>query len=236
MKSYKLVLLFLFFSFTAFSQTKNFIDQPYIETQAKVDALVVPDRIYMTITLNESDSRNKVSTEEQEKQMVKVLNSIGIDTQKDLSLLELNSQFKKYFLSDKKVLKTKVYSLLVRNGATAGKVLVGLEKIKISNVVIREVKYSKVADLMLQLKAKAILKAKRTADSLVIPLNQKVGKALHISDVRNANSNYGRWNLENNVQIRGAVSSYGNRASEPFALDFQELKFTALVNVKFALE
>lgn len=223
----------MFFSITTFSQTKNFIDQPYIETQAEVDALVVPDRIYMTITISESDNRNKVSTEELEQQMIKVLKAIGIDTNRDLSLLELNSEFKKFFLSDKKVLKTKIYSLLVRDGATAGKVLVSLEKAKISNVDIRKVEYSKLADLILQLKAKAILKAKRTADSLVIPLNQTVGKALLITDVENEPSR--RRQAASNVQIQ-LNGIYGNRAADPLALDFQQLKFSAKVSVKFALQ
>ena len=42
-------------------QTKNFIDQPYIETTAKVDSLVKPDIIYLDILLQEKDNRNKVS-------------------------------------------------------------------------------------------------------------------------------------------------------------------------------
>jgi uncharacterized protein YggE len=234
MKLYKLILPLMFLSINSFSQTKNFIDQPYIETQAEVDALVVPDRIYLTITINESDSRNKVSTEEQEKQMIKVLKAIGIDTNKDLSLLELNSHFKKFFLSDKKVLKTKMYSLLVRDGFTAGKALVSLEKANISNVQIRKVEYSKLASLMLELKTKAILKAKRTAESLATPLNQKVGKALLITDVQDTDTR--GWAAATNVQIRGSSSIYGNRATEPFALDFKELKFTAKVSVKFALQ
>jgi uncharacterized protein YggE len=233
MKLYKLTLLLMFFSITVFSQSKNFIDQPYIETQAKVDALVVPDRIYMTITINESDSRNKVSTEELEQQMVKVLKAIGIDTTKDLSLLEMNSEFKKYFLSDKKVLKTKMFSLLVRDGATASKVLVGLEKANISNVQVQKVEYSKMADLLLQLKTQAILKAKRTADSLAIPLNQKVGKALLITDIEDP---YDRPYKGSNVRIRGTASLYGNRATEPFIIDFKQLQFAAKVSVKFALE
>ncbi len=38
---------------------KSFIDQPFVETNAKVDTLVVPDKIYISINLNEADSKNK---------------------------------------------------------------------------------------------------------------------------------------------------------------------------------
>jgi hypothetical protein len=164
--------------------------------------------------------------------MIKTLEAIGIDVKKDLSLLEFSSEFRKYFLSNKKVLKTKIYSLLVRDGVTASKVLVSLEKANISNVIIEKIEYSKSPELLLQLKSKAILKAKRTADSLAIPLNQKIGKALFISDLKIERNV--RW-TGSNVQIRGAASLYGNNAMGDLALDFKQMKFTAKLSVKFAL-
>lgn len=56
------------------TQNKNFIDQPYLETLASVDTLVVQDKIHLLVVLNKEDSRNKGSTEEPETTMVKVLN------------------------------------------------------------------------------------------------------------------------------------------------------------------
>lgn len=64
----KIVLLFLtFVTIHSFSQTKNFIDLPYIETAAKVDTLVVPDRIYLNISIAEQDTKGKIAVEELEK-------------------------------------------------------------------------------------------------------------------------------------------------------------------------
>ena len=182
MKNSAFFLFLIFISSNSFSQSKNFIDQPYIETEAQVDSLVIPDRIYMTITLNEADSKNKKSTEQLENQMNRVLKSIGIDIKKDLSLLDFSSDFKKYFLSSQKVQKIKMFSLLVRDAKTVGRVLVGLEKAKISNVIIEKVEYSKADELILSLKSKAILEAKKNAESVSKPLGQKVEKAIFISD------------------------------------------------------
>ena len=47
-----------------FSQTKNFIDQPYLETSAKADTLVIPDRIYLDILISEKDTKDKKSIED----------------------------------------------------------------------------------------------------------------------------------------------------------------------------
>ena len=66
----KLTLLFLIIlSSKSISQTKNFIDLPYIETSARVDTLVIPDRIYLKIIISEKDTKNEKSVEELENLM-----------------------------------------------------------------------------------------------------------------------------------------------------------------------
>jgi len=91
------LIFVMFFVWNLFSAQKNFLDQPYIEVSASVDTLVVPDRIYVSITLNEADSKNKKSVEEQEKQLETILKKLKINTDKDLSVLGYSSDFKKYF-------------------------------------------------------------------------------------------------------------------------------------------
>lgn len=235
MKTISIFTLLLLVNFNAFSQEKNFIDHPYIETTAKSDTLVVPDNIYITIILNESDSKNKKSTEELEITLEQTLKKLNINTQKDLSLLDYNSDFKKYFLKGQNILKIKNYSLLVHDAVTAGKVLAELENVGISNVEIAKTEYSKAEELIENLKSSAILKAKKYANKLANPLEQKVGKAIFISD----NSATVLSQLQGQVagvQIRGAASLYGNRATEPILVDFQKLKFESQVSVKFTLE
>ena len=113
MNKFPLLPAMLFFSMLTFGQTKNFIDQPYLETTAMVDTLVKPDIIYLDILLRESDNRNRESVEELEIKMASKLVSLGIDLKKQLSLSDLGSNFKKYFLKQKDVLKSKAYQLKV---------------------------------------------------------------------------------------------------------------------------
>lgn len=235
MKTLSLFTILFLASFNTFSQEKNFIDHPYIEITAKSDTLVVPDNIYITIILNESESKNKKSTEELEITLEQTLNKLNINTQKDLSLLDYNSDFKKYFLKGQNILKIKNYSLLVHDAVTAGKVLAELENVGISNVEIAKTEYSKAEELIENLKSSAILKAKKYANKLVNPIGQKAGKAIFISD----NSATVLSQLQGQVagvQIRGAASLYGNRATEPILVDFQKLKFESQVSVRFTLE
>ena len=69
--------LTIFISNIVYSQTKNFIDQPYIETKSRVDTLVTPDRIFLSIFINEEDTKGKISVEEQENKMASTLKLLG---------------------------------------------------------------------------------------------------------------------------------------------------------------
>ena len=231
------LIFVMFFVWNLFSAQKNFLDQPYIEVSASVDTLVVPDRIYVSITLNEADSKNKKSVEEQEKQLETILKKLKINTDKDLSVLGYSSDFKKYFLKGQSILKTKKYSLLVRDAYTLGNVLISLEEAGISNTEVEKVEYSKSKELLLELKSEAVKRSRITADKLVKPLNQKAGKALYISD-----TNYGGigdYELTTNEIFSLQEMDYKKgSASEEFLrkLDFQKIKFSTTVYVKYQLD
>jgi uncharacterized protein YggE len=154
------------------SQTKNFLDVSYLETSARVDTLVSPDKIYLSITIKEKDSKGRKSVEEQENKMAQSLKSLGIDIEKQLTIKDVASNYKKYFLRSKEVLKSKQYSLLVYDGLTAGKVMAALENIDIANTFLEKTEYAKMDELELTLKSRAVKKAKRKADALTKPLGQ----------------------------------------------------------------
>jgi hypothetical protein len=151
-----------------------------------------------------------------------------------LTLLDISSDFKKYFLSDNKVLKTKMYSLIVRDARTAGKVLAELEKVGISNVFLEKTEFSDSENLILKLKSLAVLKAKKKAESMVAPLNQKIGMPIFISDLNSISDQL--QGKAAGIQIRGASNIYGSRASEPIAIDFDKIEFSVKVSIKFKIE
>ena len=227
-----LILLLLFGTVhLAVAQTKNFLDIPYLETSARVDTLVTPDKIYLSITITEKDSKGRKSVEEQENKMAQAFRGLGIDLDKQLFIKDLSSNFKKYFLRQKDVLKSKRFSLLVYSGKQAGDALAALERLKIANTYLEKTEYSKMDALELELKSKAVKKAKKKAEALVAPLNQKVGKALHILD--NSIPSYPRTSVRQKVNVYAEASAA--RTPEPLDLDFEQIKVETSVNVKFAL-
>ena len=144
MKKTILFIATVLFTTAIFAQSKNFLDTPYLETTAQVDTLVTPDKIYLSIIIQEKDTKGKVSIEEQENKMAARLKSLGIDLDKQLVIKDAGSNFKKYFLRQQEVLKSKQYSLLVYSGKELGDVMVGLEDLDIANTSIEKLEYSKV--------------------------------------------------------------------------------------------
>lgn len=230
---YKYILVFslLIFSSQIFSQTKNFLDQPYLETNASSDTLVVPDRIYLSILIREADTKDRQSVEKLENKMENALKSLGIDTKKQLMLADLDSNFKDYFLKKTGVLKSKAYTLLVYDAQTAGKAIQALEDNKIANVNFQKAEVSTIEDLKLELRQKAIKQAMNQAEVMLEPLGQKLGKALYISDL-NTGIIYGSQNRMATMELARAQSDQ----YEPIDVDFHKVKVSSNVNVKFMIE
>ena len=231
----KIVLLLpLLFITKNFSQTKNFIDLPYIETSAKVDTLVTPDRIFLTILITEKDTKNRTSVEELESKMNLKLKSLGIITEKQLTLNDLSSNYKKYLLKQQDILKNKSYSLVVYDAKTASKVIAALEEEEISNVSLEKTEYSKTEQLLLILKGKAIVKAKNTANALTKPLNQKVGNAIYISDSNSVTPGF--RDKGSGIILRGMASMNAESDYDPIDIAFDKIKIETQINVNFKLE
>ena len=207
------------------------MDIPYLETSARVDTLVTPDKIYLNITIQEKDSKGKKSVEEQENKMAKRLAALGIDLEKQLVIKDLSSNFKKYFLRGKEVLKRKQYSLLVYSGKKAGEVMVALEQLDIANAYLEKTEYSKMDELELELKSRAVKKAKKKADALTKPLNQTVGQAIHILDT--STPYYPRYNQAPRMEMKTMAMDVAE--AEPLDIDFEKIKVETSVNIKFAL-
>ena len=213
------------------SQTKNFIDQAYLETTAKADTLVIPDRIYLDIILKESDSKNRISVEELEHKMVQQLTALGIVLDEQLSLKDASTDFNRYFLKGQEIEKRKQFQLLVYDGLTVGRIIQSLEAIGISNITLTKLEYSQMEALELALKSQAILKAKAQAEALVSPLGQKVTQALHIVDRNYLNNRNLQYDL-----AEAEMRKVRNEGFEAIALNFHKIHVISEVSVKFKLE
>jgi hypothetical protein len=231
MKKLHLTILFISFFIAGRAQTKTFIDQPYIEVAGSADTMVTPDEIYIKIDISESDTKNKTSVEELERNMFNALKGMGIDVEKNLTTSDISSNFKNYFLRGKNVVKSKEYMLKVKDAVTATQVFIKLEDLGISNSSIDHVDYSEMEGMKNLMRSKAIENAKARALALTKPLHQEIGPAIYISD----NEVYPIRPLARQSGIM-LYEAKANADQELPKIDFEKIEISANVNAKFILK
>ncbi|MCT4643479.1 MAG: SIMPL domain-containing protein [Carboxylicivirga sp.] len=227
------LILALFISINTMAQNgeKNFIDQNYMEVTGKSELDISPDRIYIKVLLNEKDSKNKLALSELEAKMMSALKGIGIDIKKDVLIKDMSSNFKYYLLTKDKILLSKEYQILVRDGKTASQLFLSLENIGISNISIDRLEHSEIVKYRKEVKINAIKAAKDKATALAEAINQTVGRALYIKEMNNANN----FRASNSIMIRGVSKLYGSKAPSP-ELDFEKIKISYSILCRFELK
>ncbi|MBN8686600.1 MAG: SIMPL domain-containing protein [Chitinophagales bacterium] len=233
MKKINLLALTLLVGLLANAQTKNFIDQPYIEVAGNADTLVIPNEIYIRIIISEKDTRDRTSVEELEQKMVATLTGLGVNTEKDLNISDMTSNFRNYLLKSRDIIKSKLYTLKVTDAVTAAKVIINLEEAGISNTGIERVGHSDLNKLRNKMRTNAILDAKESALALTKPLNQALGAAIRIADTENISQQL--QGQVAGIRIRG-ISSISNKNDDLSKIDFEKIKVSASVNVVFILK
>ena len=235
MKRLKLTTVFILTFLVGQAQTKNFIDQPYLEVTGSADTLVTPNEIYIKINISEKDTKDRTSVEELEQKMFDALKALGLDVENNLTTTDMASNFKFYFLRRKDVMKSKQYFLKVGDAVTASKVFIELENLSISNTSIDRVNHSDLEKIKNMMRSRAIENAKARAVALTKPLNQTIGPAIHIADNEVYNTTNQLSGRLDEVVVLGYSAKYKANQELP-KIEFEKIKVATNINVKFMLK
>lgn len=233
MKNITKTLLFILPCLIGNAQTKNFIDQPYLEVSGGADTLVTPNEIFIKIVLGEKDTKDKISLEDLELKMVNALIALGIDVEKNLSTRDMASNYKTYLFRKKDILKSKDFILKVPDATMAGKVFVSLEELSISNASIDRVDHTDMDKLKNRMRSKSVENGLERALALTIPLNQKIGAAIHIEDERAQGIG-----LDGQMLSEIVVTGYSKRSytsKELPTIEFEKIEIKINTRIKFIL-
>ena len=224
-------LTMMLLSTTINAQVKSFLDLPYLEVNGNADTMVTPNEIWINITINEADVKNKISLEEQERKMVAALKGMGINTEKDLVTSGMQSDFRFYVLKQKDVMKSKEYKLKVGDAVTATKVFIKLEEIGIANAAIERVGHSEMEKLQNICRSNAILNARQKALALTQPVGATLGGLLHVADFSGSDSGLGDRLM---LRVRG-VSTMADKEEELPQINFEKIKVSISIQAKFSI-
>lgn len=232
----KLTILFLLTFIFGQAQTKNFLDQAYLEVSGNADTLIIPNEIYIKINITEKDTKDRISVEELELKMYNALKALGIDVEKHLSTSDMASNFKSYLFRGKDVMKSKQYMLKVSDAFTASKVFMELENLNISNTSIERVDHSDLEGIKNKMRSKAVDNARTRAVALTKPLNQSIGAAIHIADTEVYSTSNQLSGRLAGVVITTGYSTIKQAEVEMPKIEFEKIKVVTNINVKFMLK
>lgn len=227
MKRGMVLVAALMLTTSLYAQQTNVMDQPYIEVSGQAEVEVVPDKIYVQITID-GDSKGQETVLQQEKEMVQRFDALGIDVEKKLVVQELfNSALK-----SNKVTTFKMYRLEVNSATQLAHVFQALQAIGIAQAEIESVDVSNKEELIQQIRAEAAQNARQNALVLANALGQELGKALYVQDYTTSPYEYMNMSTRDYAisEVREVVAEVAP------VLEFQKVTFNSSVRVRFLLK
>lgn len=227
MKRGMVLVAALMLTTSLYAQQTNVMDQPYIEVSGQAEVEVVPDKIYVQITID-GDSKGQETVLQQEKEMVQRFDALGIDVEKKLVVQELfNSALK-----SNKVTTFKMYRLEVNSATQLAHVFQALQAIGIAQAEIESVDVSNKEELIQKIRAEAAQNARQNALVLANALGQELGKALYVQDY--STSPYEYMNMSTRDYAIAEVREVVAEAAP--VLEFQKVTLNSSVRVRFLLK
>lgn len=229
MKKLILIAVAALMAFPAAAQVQEAFPS-YIQVNGRAEKEITPDEFYLSIVINERDSKGKISVESQQRDMIAALKRLGVNVEKQLKVANLSSEFFK----KKTSVATAKYQLKLSSAAEVSKVWQALDNLGISNVSIQRVSHTQIEQLKQQVRIEAMQNAKQSAQTLAQAVGQNIGKCFYVYD---SNNDVVPSYYNNSFMARGmAKADMTEAASEDEPLDFKTIKLQYSVQAKFVLE
>ena len=201
---------------------------PTVSVNGSSQVKVLPDEIYISIKLDESDTKGKVTLEEQRRSMFAALKKAGVDAEKQLSVVDMNSSYYRR----RGALAVTQYELKVATAEQVGKVFEALEKAGIPNVNVTRTAYSKMEELRSEARKAAIVNAQQRARELAEAVGQSIGACYEINDYTTTTQPVvyrSKLMLANSASLDAATEE-----AEP-NVEFEQIVVSYNVSAKFLL-
>ncbi len=203
----------------------------YIQVNGHAEKEVAPDEFYLSILIDEKDSKGRSSVEEQERKMIAELRKMDINVKEDLRMANMSSEFFKRKTS----LARAKYQLKLSSAEQVARVTDALTALGISNVSIQSVTCSRIKELQQEVRAEAIRDARASARVLAEAIGQQAGRCVTIVDY----SRPSRMFRNNVVEFATTQMADAAGIEEEFEREVPEFRLIRIeheVQAKFILE
>lgn len=225
MKKLLVTILAVAFTLPVFAQES----ENYIQVTGVSEIEIVPNQIYLTIVLDESDSKGRQAIENQRREMVNALKKIGINTEKNLTMEDISSS---YFKRGNALSKAS-YQLLLTSSEQVVKVYDALAVLNISDVNITRVSHTDIEQFKSKCRKEAMINAKTVASELAEAVGQTIGACIYIYD---SNRGVTPTYYNDRIVMRSMAKVANEEAViEEEPIEFKKIKLNYSVNAKFRI-
>lgn len=206
----------------------------YIEVTGIAEKMIVPDEIYIAITLVDEPKR-KYDLNQQEEDLKQAISSLGIDL-KNLTLSHAYAGYVYRKWKKRDVQNSISYTLKVRTAQHVSGVFEKLDEIGIQGARISRVSHSNLVNFKKEVRIDAIKAAKAKASYLLEAIDEKIGKPITITESPSTMNPY--WSYKSNSIAANSVSfaeedveyqKIGN-------VQFKKIKVQSSIYVKFEIQ
>lgn len=225
MKKLLVTIMAVAFTLPVFAQES----ENYIQVTGVSEIEIVPNQIYLTIVLDESDSKGRQAIENQRREMVNALKKIGIDTEKNLTMEDMSSSYYKRG----NALSKASYQLLLTSSEQVVKVYDALAVLNISDVNISRVSHTDIEQFKSKCRKEAMINAKTVASELAEAVGQTIGACIYIYD---SNRGVTPTYYNDRIVMRSMAKVANEEAViEEEPIEFKKIKLNYSVNAKFRI-
>jgi uncharacterized protein len=224
---------------TTTSMTKDHIK--HIEVAGTAELEIVPDEIFVTISLkeyflDEKSQKNKIAIETLEKQIVKAVAEAGI-AKENLAIQGI-SGYKNWFGRKKPAifLENKQYQLKVSNLYKIDEILNKVDDRGIEYTQIGRVDHSKKQEFRKQVKINALKAAKEKAEYLLESIGEQIGEVLEIRELED-NFYYPQPMMaQRNLRAANMAYEAADAAPADGGLEYQKIKVSYRMQAVFKIK
>jgi uncharacterized protein YggE len=197
---------------------------PTVSVNGASQIRVSPDEIYLSIRLDESDTKGRLPIEEQRRKMFSALKKAGVDAEKQLFVQDMSSD---YFRRGRSLAATQ-YELKLSSAEAVREVFEALDQAGVTNVNVIRTSYSDMEGLRSEARTKAMQDAQQRARELAEAIGQSIGACYEISDFTTSTQGVYRKNMLMSTAMDAVAEAEPNVA-------FEQIEVNYNVSAKFYL-
>ena len=215
---------------TLFAQS-NHLPKPIIEVTGSAEMDIIPDEIYVSVTLREfMVDKKKQPISAIEKDFKDIINALKIDNK----LISLEGVYGTYDYDHKtqkrgEFLNAKTYIIKFADLEKYNQLVMQLDKKGIENVYIQRTGHSKMEEFRRKVKVEALKAAKEKADLMLTAINKQTGD---VQLIRERDNNMG---YQQPMYLKSNVAMDMNAESSGQPIEMQKIKLRYEVEVHFLI-